>query len=129
MKSNYRSRIAALAAEVVHSPRFAPPRPPFFVWSDEGTTPDAIRAARQQQSAIVYVQRASSDNVEIVIDNVPEYVTWATPQDCPMSVERFHANLTSGELVGPQYAGWMRPEEERQEERQNENRRHQPDRF
>lgn len=126
MRSGYKNRIAALAAEIVGSRRFAPPPEPFFVWSGEGTPPEVIRAARLQQRDIVYVRWASPEVAEVVIDNVPDCVTWATPQDCPMSVERFHANSTTGELVGPQYADWMRPEKE---ERKNENQRHQPDSF
>lgn len=111
MKSNYRSRIAALAAEVVRSPRFVPPRPPYFVWPGEGTPPQAIHAARQQGRVIVYVQRASDEEAEIVIDREGDHMDWSTPQDCPRSIERFHANVASGELGPTSYGEWMRPEE------------------
>ncbi len=116
MKSNYKNRIAALAAEVVGHRRFAPPRPPLFVWSGEATPPEAIRAARKQERAIVYVTWLSEDRAEVVVDNVPYYVAWSTPQDTPMSIKRFHANLAKGELAGPYHVEWMRPEEQEKHE-------------
>jgi hypothetical protein len=111
MKSNYRSRIAALAAEVVGSPRFAPPRPPFVVWPGEGTRAEAIHAARKERRTIVYVEWSGNGEAEFIVDNVPDCVTWSTLKDCPMSIKKFHANLANGELVGPSYVEWMRPEE------------------
>jgi len=108
MKSNYKNRIAAVAAELVGLRAPLPP-PPFFVWSGE-TTPEAIRAARKQGRAIVYVTWLSEDRAEVVVDNVPDYVAWATLQDTRMSIKRLHVNLAKGELEGPYYTEWTRPE-------------------
>jgi hypothetical protein len=109
MKRNYKTRIAALATEVVGCRRFTPPVLPLYVFEGEGTSPEEIKAARRKGRAVIYVRWVELGRAEVVIDRVPDCVVWSTPQDCPMSVERLEVNLRTNEVVET-YAGWLRPE-------------------
>jgi hypothetical protein len=111
MKGNYKTRIAALATEVVAHRRFAPPVPPLFVFEGESTSPQEIKAARRKSRVVIYVRWLGEGRAEVVVDRLPDYVSWSTPQGCPMSVERLAVNLKTKEVVET-HAGWLRPEEE-----------------
>jgi hypothetical protein len=109
VKGNYKTRIAALATEVVGRRRWAPPVPPLFVFEGEGTAPEEIRAARRKSRAVIYVRWVEPGRAEVVVDGIPDYVSWTTPQDCPTSVKRLEVNLETNEVV-ENHAGWLRPE-------------------
>jgi hypothetical protein len=108
MKSNYKNRIAALAVKVVgHRPAPAPPPLHVFV----GDTPtEAAAVARQRGRTIIYVYWTAPGEAEVVFDNVPHNVLWATLQDAPMSIKKFAVNLEKGEIAELPGGCWLRPE-------------------
>ena len=114
MKGNYRTRIAALATEVVARRRLAPPVPPLYVFEGEGTPPEEIKAARRKGRALIYVRWVGPKRAEVVVDRIPDCIVWSRPQDCPMGVEQLEVNLTTNEVV-ENHAGWLRPEPYKEE--------------